>query len=43
MIRSDISGFEFTIFGYTVEVVTVCRIPRTIALWHGSRFIYRKG
>ena len=43
MIRSDISGFEFTIFGYTVEVVTVRRIPCTIAFWYGSRFIYRKG
>jgi len=43
MTRSNISGFEFTIFGYTVEVVTVYRIPRTIAIWQGSKFIYRKG
>jgi len=32
MNRSSISGFEFTVFGYTVEMVTVSRIPCTIAI-----------
>jgi hypothetical protein len=41
MNRKQIGGFEFKVFGYTVEVVTVNRIPRCLAVWNGSKFVWR--
>lgn len=43
MNRDRISGFEFTVFGYTIELVTVDRIPRVLAIWKNTRFIKRWG
>ncbi len=37
--RSDISGFEFKVFGFTVEVVTIYRRFKGIYLWKKNRFI----
>lgn len=39
--RARISGIEFKINGYTVEIVTVNYIPCTLAIWKGSQFIKR--
>ena len=41
MKRSDISGFEFTVCGYTIEVVTIRHIPRVLAVWRGQWFVWR--
>lgn len=41
MKRNDISGFEFKLFGYTFEVVTVKRIPAVLGISRGARLIYR--
>lgn len=41
MKRNDISGFEFTAFGYTLEVVTIKRFPAVFAVSRGVRLIYR--
>ena len=43
MNRDRISGFEFTFCGYTVELVTVDRFPRVLAVWKNTRFIKRWG
>ena len=41
MKRSDIGGFEFKLFGYTVEVVTRHKVPTCLAVWRGATFIWR--
>ena len=43
MNRDRISGFEFTVFGYTVEVVTLDGFPCVLAIWHNTRFVWRVG
>lgn len=39
--RRRVSGFEFKVCGYTVEIVTVNYIPRILAIWQGNIFIKR--
>jgi hypothetical protein len=41
MKRTNISGFEFHFFGYTVEVVTVKFIPCCLAIRKHTRLIKR--
>lgn len=43
MKRSDISGFEFKVFGYTFEVVTEYKRPTTLAVWKHTKLIKRFG
>lgn len=43
MKRSDISGFEFTVCGYTFEVVTNYHRPTTLAIWKHTKLIKRFG
>lgn len=41
MTRSRISGFEFTIAGYTFEIVMHDYIPCCLAIWKKNIFIKR--
>ena len=43
MTRNRIAGFELTLFGYTIEIVTVDHRPRVLAIWKSTRFIKRWG
>jgi hypothetical protein len=39
--RQNISGFEFKLFGYTVEIVTVYHFPVCIAVWKCAKLVKR--
>ena len=41
MHRQEIDGFELTACGCTLELVTVRRWPRVLALWRGARLVWR--
>lgn len=41
MTRDRIGGFEVRLFGMTVEVVTVDRLPVCIAAWKGDKLLGR--
>jgi hypothetical protein len=41
MTRDDFSGFQFDLFGFTIELVTVRGIPRILAIWKNTHFIWR--
>jgi hypothetical protein len=41
MKRNDISGFTIKLGRYSLEVVTVCNVPRCIALSVGVKTLWR--
>jgi len=40
--RSDIGGFEFKVFGYIIEIVTLKKIPCTIAISDNFRMTKKR-
>jgi hypothetical protein len=41
MRREDISGFTLTLFGYSLEFVTVLNFLKVIALWKNANLKWR--